>query len=147
MSIVKFKHYPASNSFNNLVHDFFPQFPSLFRDELTNGINHSVPVNIIERENGYKLEVVAPGFAKEDFKVNLEKNLLTIAAEKKVEEENKKEKNIRREHKYQSFKRSFTLNEKIDTEKIEAKYENGVLTLNLWNKEEVKTSTKQITIQ
>jgi HSP20 family protein len=129
------------------MHDFFPQFPSLFRDELTNGVGHSVPVNIVEKENGYNLEVVAPGFAKEDFKINLEKNLLTIAAEKKTEEENKNEKNIRKEYKYQSFKRSFTLNEKIDTEKIEAKYENGVLTLNLSNKEEVKTSTKQITIQ
>ena len=147
MSLVKFRHYPATNSFNNLVHDFFPQFPSLFRDELHNSLGHSVPVNITQTENGYKLEVVAPGFAKEDFKINLEKNLLTIEVEKKTEEENKGEKSIRKEYKYQSFKRSFTLNEKIDTEKIEAKYETGVLTLNLWNKEEVKAPTKQITIQ
>lgn len=147
MSLVKFRNYPTTGSFNNLVQDFFPQLPSLFRDELTSDLGHSVPVNIIETENGYKLEVVAPGFAKEDFKIKLEKNLLTIGAEKKAEEENKNEKNIRKEYKYQSFKRSFTLNEKIDTEKIEAKYENGVLTLNLWNKEEVKTPTKQIIIQ
>lgn len=147
MSIVKFKHYPAANSFNNLVHDLFPQFPSLFREELNNSLAYSVPVNIIERDNGYRVEVVAPGFSKEDFKVNLEKNLLIIEAEKKVEEENKNEKSIRKEYKYQSFKRSFTLNEKIDTEKIEAKYENGVLTLNLWNKEDVKAPAKQITIQ
>ena len=147
MSIVKFKHYPASNSFNNLMDDFFPQFPSLLRDGFTNHSIHSVPVNIIDNGNGYKLEVIAPGFNKDDFKISLEKNLLTISAEKKVEEENKNEKSIRKEYKYQSFKRSFTLNEKIDSEKIEAKYENGVLTLNLWNKEEVKTPTKQITIQ
>ena len=147
MSIVKFKHYPSTNSFNNLVHDFFPQFPSLFRDESGNSLSYGVAVNITQKEDGYKLEVVAPGFSKEDFKVDLEKNLLTIAVEKKAEEENKNEKSIRKEYKYQSFKRSFTLNEKIDSERIEAKYENGVLTLNLWNKEEVKTPTKQITIQ
>jgi HSP20 family protein len=147
MSIVKFKHYPATSSFNNLVHDFFPQFPSLFRDEQLNNLGYSIPVNITQKEDGYKLEVVAPGFAKEDFKVNLEKNLLTIEAEKKAEEENENDKSIRKEYKYQSFKRSFTLNEKIDTEKIEAKYENGVLTLNLSNKEDVKAPTKQITIQ
>ena len=147
MSIAKFKHYPATSSFNNLVHDFFPQFPSLFRDELANNLGHSIPVNIAQKEDGYKLEIVAPGFTKEDFKVTLEKNLLTIEVTKKAEEENKNEKSIRKEYKYQSFKRSFTLNEKIDTEKIAAKYKNGVLTLNLWNKEEVKAPTKQITIQ
>jgi HSP20 family protein len=147
MSIVKFKHYPASDSFNNLMDDFFPNFPSLFRDGNGNNFTHSIPVNIIEREQEYEVEIVAPGFSKEDFKVNLEKNLLTISADKKAEEENKNEKHIRREYKYQSFKRSFTLNEKIDTENIGAKYENGVLTLNLRSKEEVKAPTKQITIQ
>jgi HSP20 family protein len=106
-----------------------------------------VPVNIKQNENGYVLDVIAPGFNKEDFKIHLDKNLLTISAEKQAEEENKNEKDIRKEYKYQSFKRSFTIDEKIDTEKIEAKYENGILRLNLENKEEVKKPTKQITIQ
>ena len=147
MSIVKFKHYPASKSFNNLMGDFSSQFPSLFRDDFATGFTQIPPVNILKNETGLRLEIVAPGFNKEDFKVNLEKDLLTISAEVKKEEENKNEKEIRREYKYQSFKRSFTLDEKIDTEKIEAKYENGVLTLNLYNRPEVKTTVKQITIQ
>ena len=146
MSIVKFKHYPASKSFNNLMGDFSSQFPSLFRDDFATGFTQIPPVNILKNETGLRLEIVAPGFNKEDFKVNLEKDLLTISAEVKTEEDNN-EKEIRREYKYQSFKRSFTLDEKIDTEKIEAKYENGVLTLNLYNKPEVKTPVKQITIQ
>jgi HSP20 family protein len=146
MSIVKFRHYPAK-SFNNLMDDFFPQIPSLFWNEPVPNLGQMVPVNIKQNENGYVLDVIAPGFNKEDFKIHLEKNLLTISAEKQAEEENKNEKDIRKEYKYQSFKRSFTIDEKIDTEKIEAKYENGILRLNLENKEEVKKPTKQITIQ
>jgi HSP20 family protein len=93
------------------------------------------------------LEVIAPGFQKEDFKVNLDNNTLTISAEKKEETENKNEKFIRKEFKQQSFKRSFTIDENIDAESISAKYVNGVLTLNLAKKQEVKPSVKEISIQ
>lgn len=147
MSIVRFKHYPAFKSFNNFVDDFFPQIPSLFREDFVTGYRHTAPANIRQNEAGYDVEIVAPGFTKADFKINLENYLLTISAERKAEEENNSQKQIRREYKYQSFKRSFTLDETIDTEKIEAKYENGVLTLNLFNKAEVKPPVKQITIQ
>jgi HSP20 family protein len=146
MSIVKFRQYPVSKSFNSLVDDFFTQFPSLYRDDATTGVNQLAPVNVIEKENGYELEIVVPGFKKEDLKVNVDKNVLTISAEKK-EEENKSGKYIRKEYKYVSFNRTFNLDEKIETENIEGKYENGVLTLNLYNKAEVKAPVKQITIQ
>jgi len=92
------------------------------------------------------LEVIAPGFEKEDFKINLEKNLLTISADKKSENEVKTEKHLRNEYKHQSFKRSFTIDEKINTETIDAKYVNGILTLNLPKKQEVKPTPKQINI-
>lgn len=146
MNTVKFRHYPASKSFNNLLDDFFPSFSSLYRDGHATNLNNVAPINVREVENGYQIEVVAPGFTKEDFKVNIDRNLLTISAEKKAEEENKTEKYIRREYKHQSFTRSFTLTEKIDTEKIEAKYDNGVLYLTLVNKAEVKAPVKEITI-
>jgi HSP20 family protein len=73
--------------------------------------------------------------------------MLTIEVQRKLEEENKTEKQIRREYKYQSFKRSFTVDENIDAENISAKYVNGVLTLNLPKKAVVKNSAKQISIQ
>ena len=73
--------------------------------------------------------------------------MLSISAEKKVDEEDKNEKQIRREYVFQTFKRSFTIDEKIDVEKIEAKYESGVLTLNLAKKIDIKAPAKQITIQ
>ena len=144
MTVVKFKN--GQPSFNNLMDDFFAPFPSLFRDEFnTPGKRHSVPVNISETPEAYALEVVAPGFSKEDFKVNLENNMLTIEGVKKTEE--KDEKNLRSEYRYESFKRSFTVDENIDAEAISAQYVNGVLRLNLPKKQEVKTSAKQIEIQ
>jgi HSP20 family protein len=100
-----------------------------------------------ETENGYVLELIAPGFQKEDFKINLDNNTLTISAEKKEETENQNEKFIRKEYKQQSFSRSFTIDENIDAETISAKYVNGVLTLNLAKKQEVKPSVKEISIQ
>ena len=65
MSIVKFKHYPASKSFNNLMGDFSSQFPSLFRDDFATGFTQIPPVNILKNETGLRLEIVAPGFNKE----------------------------------------------------------------------------------
>jgi HSP20 family protein len=97
--------------------------------------------------------VVAPGFEKTDFKVNIDQDVLTVSAEKKEEvKENaenaaKTDKQIRREYSFRSFKRSFTLDEKIDAGGIEAKYNNGVLTLNLPKREVVKGSAQEINIQ
>ena len=105
------------------------------------------PVNVHENEEGYHVEVVAPGLVKEDFKVQLEKGLLTISYEKKNAEEDKTYKTHRREFSTASFKRTFTVDEKIDAENIKAKYENGVLQLILPKKEEVKIAPKEITIQ
>lgn len=146
MSIVKFRHYPAK-SFNNLLDDFFPPITSLLGNENALAFGQSAPVNIKQDESGYKLEIIAPGFTKNDFKIQMEKNLLTVSAEKEEQEENKTEKQIRREFKFKSFERSFTVDEKIDPEKVEARYENGVLYISLANKEEIKAPTKQITIQ
>ena len=148
MTLVRYNTLkPANKSFNNLVDDFFNGWPSILGDDSGLNSKQFVPVNIKETENEYLLEVVAPGFKKEDFKINLDNNLLTVSVEKKEENGNSNEKNIRREYKFGSFKRSFTIDEKIDTENIAATYINGVLTLNLPRKTEVKTSTKEISIQ
>jgi len=105
-----------------------------------------VPVNIKENANGYTLEVVAPGFEKTDFKVNLDNSVLTVSAEKKSEEKVENEKQIRKEYSYRSFKRSFTIDDKVDATAVEASYVNGVLTLNLPKKAEVKEAAKDIKI-
>lgn len=145
MTLVRLKQKPF---FNNFSDDLFQNFPSLLGDQKDAlHFKHPVPVNVIESESGYQLEVVAPGLSKQDFKVELEKNLLTISFEKKTEEGQKEEKFIRREYSIQSFRRSFTVNENIDADNISAQYINGVLTLNLPRKAQVKASSKQIIIE
>ncbi len=147
MTLVNLKHHPANSSFNNLMDGFFQGFPSLSQSDFAaNSFIQTPRVNIKENEENYLLEVVAPGFKKEDFKISLEHSLLTVSAEKKSENEVKAEKYLRKEYKHQSFKRSFTIDEKINAENIDAKYFNGILTLNLPKKQEVKPSAKQINI-
>lgn len=152
MTLVKFNRRPFESTFNNLVDELFNEMPVFIKKNGHNGWNGFVPVNIKETEKNYSLEVVAPGFNKEDFKVDVENDVLTISVEKKEEVKNESDghenvKEIRSEYSYRSFKRSFTLDEKIDASAIEAKYVNGVLTLNLPKKEEVKQTSKQISIQ
>ncbi len=148
MTNVKFNRRPFEGTFNNLVDDLFFELPVLFKNEFNNGDRKTfIPVNVKETEKTYQLEVVAPGFEKTDFIINLDQNLLTISAEKKEEVNKENEKQIRREYSYRSFKRSFTLDEKIDATNIDASYINGVLTLNLPKKEAVKVSATKIVIK
>lgn len=148
MTLVKFKNHQMDRSFNNLMDNFFTPFASLYRDDVqTSTFKHFAPANVKEVENGYELELVVPGFTKEDLKIDLNQEILTISAEVKKETEEKKEKYVRREHQLQSFKRSFTLEKTIDTEAISAQFVNGILTLNLPKKAEVKPQIKQITVQ
>ena len=156
MTLVKFNRKPFEGTFNSLVDDLFADLPALFKNDFNQTeAKGFVPVNVKETEKSYQLEVVAPGFEKTDFKLNLDQDLLTISAEKKNEEEVKEGcfgsapqgKQIRREYSYRSFKRSFTLDEKIDATGIEASYVNGVLTLNLPKKETVKASVTEIAVK
>ncbi len=140
---------------------FSNQMPSLFDRFLENDLfdwsnrNYSntdttLPaVNIKEGEDGFEVEMSAPGLDKKDFNVELNNNVLTISSEKKTENETKEgEQFTRREFSYQSFSRSFTLPETVESEKIKAKYDNGILKLNIPKKEEAKPKpVKQIEIK
>jgi HSP20 family protein len=93
------------NAWPNLVEEFFngEMFPRFFDAEN----RQSLPaVNIIEGKEEYRIEVAAPGLNKEDFKVNLENNLLTVTSEKEEKQENKDDKVMRKEFNYYSFSRS-----------------------------------------
>ena len=145
MTSVKFNRKPFEGTFNTFVDDLFVEIPALFKNEFNNIDRKGfVPVNVKETEKAYQLDVVVPGFEKTDFTIHLDQNLLTISAEKKDETKVENEKQIRREHSFRSFKRSFTVDEKVDATNIEASYINGVLTLNLPKKETVKTSATKI---
>lgn len=133
--------------------NLFSSFPSVFNDDfLTRDLfnwglsNNSMTgttipaVNIKENAESFQVEMAAPGMTKDDFKIELEGNVLTITSEKNLENEvDEGEKYSRKEFSYQSFQRTFTLSkEVVDDEKIEAKYQNGVLHLTIPKKEEAK---------
>lgn len=105
-----------------------------------------VPVNVKESDTDYKLDVVAPGIAKEDFKLQVNDKSLTISFEQKETEQKEENKWLRKEYKVRSFKRTFTLGEKVDAEKITATYQNGILELTLPKKEAAVATNKVIDI-
>ena len=127
---------------NDLFDGLFNNFPAAAKPKAFN----TPSVNIHETKDEYHLELLAPGLKKEDFKITFEKDLLTISYEKKAEVENKDYKTLRREFTVASFKRSFSVDDKINAEAIEAKYNDGILQLLLPKKEEVKASPKEIAI-
>lgn len=127
-------------------------FDSIFNDSSTlssfNSRTSSISkpsVNISEDENAFEIEFAIPGFKKEDFKINLEKLLLTISLEKKEEKEEKQYN--KREFIYESFSRSFTLPENADGEKISAEYVDGILKVLIAKKEEEKEKVRMISVK
>ena len=105
-------------------------------------------VNIVETEDQFAIEFAAPGLKKEDFKVNLDNNVLTVSSEKEDKEEDKNKNYTRREFNYSSFQRSFTLPDSANSEKISAEYKDGVLKIEIPKKEEAKVKpVREISIQ
>jgi len=136
--------------------NFLPSWPNFFNDFLNRDwydwsnqnfslTNTTIPaVNIKENDNGFDVEMAAPGMAKDDFRIELNNNVLTISSEKKAKSESKEGENITRcEFSYQSFSRSFSLPAIVETDRISAKYENGLLGVNIPKKEEVKPKPKK----
>ena len=146
MTFVKVNN-PINKTFDGLMNELFNELPVNFGKSIREDVLHFPPANIVEKADLYKIELAAPGMQKADFNVKLDGKILTISAEKKAETTSENEKMIRKEFGYKAFKRSFTLDEKIDATNITAKYENGILNLELPKKEEVKNGAKEITIQ
>ena len=97
--------------------------------------------DIYEKDGIYHIEMDIPGFDKKDIKVECDKGYLTITAQKEEKEEEHKDKNyIRRERRYGTYKREFYLGE-LDSDKINAEFKDGVLTVTVPKKEEVETKT------
>ena len=148
MSLVKRNGKFLSN-FPDLFNEFFNREFLNWGDTNFSNTGTTLPaVNIKERADDYEVEMAAPGMKKEDFKVELDGNLLTISSESQQEEENMDEKFTRREFSYQSFQRSFALpKDVVDAENINARYENGVLRLSIPKKEEARPKPpRKITI-
>ena len=128
--------------------DFFKPWNEWFDNDGLRGRAMNVPaVNITEHKDEYQVSLAAPGLKKDDFKIDVNGNMLTISSEKEENKEEKDKRFTRKEYSYSSFSRSFTLPEEINKEKIVAKYEDGVLKLSLPRKAQAKMpSAKQIAV-
>jgi HSP20 family protein len=143
MTLVRYK-----NQLPGLLNNLFNADVDPYSTENYSEINSTLPaVNIKEAEDGFEVGVAAPGFDKNEFKIELNNNLLTVSSEKKEENEVEGEKYTRREYSYQSFKRSFTLPEEVEADKITAEYKNGILNIYIPKKEEaIPKPARQIKI-
>ena len=134
----------------SVLDDFFKPWNEWLGNRGRWGRELNVPaVNVTENENEYILTLAAPGLQKSDFNIDVEGNMLTISSEKEESKEEKDARYTRKEYNYSSFSRSFTLPEEVNREKIDAKYEEGVLKLALPKKEEAKklAASKHIAVK
>jgi len=147
MSLIKRENY--SPSWPGFFNDFLNRDWYDWSNQNFSLTNTTIPsVNIKENENEFEVEMAAPGMTKDDFRIELNNSVLTISSEKQSSNQSKERENVtRREFSYQSFSRSFTLPVIVETDKITAKYENGLLRVNIPKKEEAKPKPlKQIKV-
>lgn len=145
MTLVRFNQpKEVQNSVSNLLDDYFGNY---FTNKMNSGVTFPA-VNVKETPDKFEVSLAAPGLKKEDFKIAVNDNVLTISSENKNEkEENKQEgKFTMKEYGYTKFSRSFTLPENVDVENISAKYEDGELKLEIPKVTQTKL-VKEISVQ
>ena len=120
----------------NRYRNFSELMNEMFTEERTTNQHFAIPpANISESKFDFTIELAAPGFVKSDFKIDLDKKLLTVSLDKTIDE-NEEEKFNLKEFNFNSFNRSFRISDKIDTEKINAVYKNGLMQITLPKREE-----------
>ena len=148
MALVKFANGNSNKVFKPVYNDVFESFfnPDSYLSK--SNLDRIPAVNISENETEFHIELAAPGLKKEDFKISLEQDSLSISAEKKEESSKSDEtkKYNRKEYSYSSFLRTFTLPESADQENIVAEYTDGVLCVKVAKKEEAKVQSREIVI-
>jgi len=146
MTLVKFNNNKGNNT---LMPGFNDVFESIFNDTFFSDrmVTRVPAVNISETADSYHIELAAPGLKKQDFKINVDDNVLTISVEQQTENTDNNRKYNKREYSYTSFVRSFNLPDVADHGRIEAVYENGILKIGVAKKEEAKSVTRQIDIK
>jgi len=137
MTLVK-REVGYAPTLTNLFDDFLTR--DLFNWPSNSSTGTTIPkVNVYETESEFHVEMAAPGMTKNDFKVELDNNMLTISSHRAYEHEDDDKKNFqRKEFSYQSFVRTFNLPDSAEADKIQAKYNEGILSLVIPKKEEAK---------
>lgn len=139
---------PATTWVDQLLQDNLSQF---FNEDLFSFSSKKnlspVPVNLRETVKSYEMEVIAPGLKKEDFKLQVTNDLLTVSFEQETSNEGSSEGLLRQEYRLQSFSRSFSLDDTVDVNKIQGEYSNGILKITLPKKEDARKISKTIEIR
>lgn len=148
MTLVKFSNGNKSQALSPVFSDVFESFFNTDPYVSDRMVSRVPAVNIAETENDYCIELAVPGMNKNDFKINLEKNVLSVSAETKSEnEESSQDKKYnRREYSYNSFVRTFTLPDTADYANISAQYVDGILKVLVAKKEDAKIQSREISI-
>lgn len=127
------------NNFPSLIENFFGRDMNDFFNQGMSAMSNVPAVNVVEHNDGFRIEVAAPGLKKEDFKLNLNHNNLTISAyQENKTEEKENEKYTRREFSYSSFQRTFMLPNSVEADQIKAHYTEGVLAIEIPKREDAK---------
>ncbi len=134
------------NPFNALAtHE--PFWSDFFDADFPLRVNGFEPkVDIKETDKDFVINTELPGLDKNDFKLTVEDNVLTIEGEKKIENEEKNENYYRSERSYGAFKRSFRLTDSVDSKNINAKYKNGILSVTIPKTEKAKPKTVEVKV-
>lgn len=147
MTLVKFNADKRNSG--SLLPGFNDVFDSILNDTFfSDRMTSRVPAaNISESEDHFHVELAAPGLKKEDFKINLDRNVMNIAVERQNEQHDDQKNYSKREYSYSSWVRSFTLPESANAEQIEAAYTDGILKIDIAKREEAKAVRRQIEIK
>jgi HSP20 family protein len=138
MNLVRFQN-PGYAANRVLVDELFNNFfKNDYHEDYVNSCGSKPATNVFETEKEFKIEVLLPGFAKEDVQLNYQKNVLTIKVEKEKEEKSEEFKYAHREFGAYNFEKQYRIPKSVNDEKISAKFENGVLNIVLNKKEEAK---------
>jgi HSP20 family protein len=147
MTLIKFK---------KPQHAFSPMFPSIFQEVFESGFPefraagshaHLPSVNISETDQLYHIELSAPGFGKDEITITIEEGQLSVAGEKRVDSELKEKRYTRKEFSYQNFKRSFSLPDTVEEGQIAARFDNGILHIEIPKKETPTRLARKIDLQ
>jgi HSP20 family protein len=135
---------------NNTLPFFSSLFDTFYNDSYEKELcqsNHTPKVNVKENDNSFELSLAVPGMKRDDFKIEINDNILTVSSEKRNEKEENENKFRRVEYSYSSFSRSFTLpDEIVDYEKIKANYNNGELFIEIPKLEEKREKKRLIKV-
>lgn len=144
-TVTKTNNLVKPGIYNNILDKFYR---NNFNEWWNENQMETVPaVNIKENKDNFSIEMAVPGMKKDDFKVQVDGDLITISSESETETKEEAKNYSKREYNYSSFSRSFTLPDSANTDKINANYADGVLKLSIAKKEEAaKAIAKKITV-